>query len=365
MRGDGRIFKRGSRFWIGYYAPAGGRSKEIRESAGETEKEAQKLLKARLREIAVHKSGLRTFRGPNQERLTVEELLQSFEQDCEIRGLKGLPQVRSHLKHIRAFFAMYRALSVTADRLRDYVAFRQKEGAAPATINRELEGLQRAFALAVDSGILSTVPKFPSLPEHNARQGFFERGEFYSVLENIKNSDVADFLEWFYWTGMRPGEIRSLVWKAFDRETWMLRLHSKDAKSGHGRAIGLEGPLQEIIKRRLSKRVFGCDFIFHRNGKPIGNFGKSWKSACLSAGITGRIPYDLRRTAVRNMIRAGVAEIVAMSISGHRTRQVFDRYNIVSEKDLKEAVSKTATYVESLPIKPRVLPIQRRSRSKS
>ena len=139
MRGDGRIFKRGNKFWIGYYAPDGGRSKQLREPAGETEKEAQRLLKARLREIAVHKAGLRKFQGPKQERLTVAELLKSFERDCEIRGLKGLPQVRSHLKHIRAFFSMYRALSVTSDLLRDYVAFRQTEGAAPATINRELE----------------------------------------------------------------------------------------------------------------------------------------------------------------------------------------------------------------------------------
>jgi len=129
---------------------------------------------------------------------------------------------------------------------------------------------------------------------------------------------------------MRPGEIRSLTWKAFDRETWTLRLHSKDAKSGPGRAIALEGPLQEIIKRRLSARQFGCDLVFHRNGKPIGSFGKAFKTACKTTGISERIPYDLRRTAVRNMIRAGVAEKVAMSISGHRTRQVFDRYNIVS-----------------------------------
>jgi integrase len=357
MRGDGRIFQRGGKFWISYYAPENGKSVEHREPGGKTEAEARKLLRQRLREVAVHKSGLRPFQGPKQERTTVDELLQSLEREYEVHSRKGLPQLRSHLKHIRAFFAWDRALAVTPDRLRDYIASRQAEDAAPATINRELDGLHTAFNLLLESGKLAVAPKFPSLAEHNARQGFFERGDFTAVLAKIGDADLVDFLDWFYWTGMRPGEIRSLAWLAFDRETWTLRLHAKDAKTGFGRAIPLEGPLQRIIKRRMATRRFGCDYIFHRDGKPVGTFRKAWKRACELAGIAGKIPYDLRRTAVRNMVRAGVPERVAMSISGHRTRAVFDRYNIVSERDLREAVTKTAAYVESLPAEPSVVPI--------
>ncbi|MEK6709125.1 MAG: site-specific integrase [Nitrospinota bacterium] len=357
MRGDGRVFRRGAKWWISYYAPKDGKSVEHREPGGKTEPEARRLLKARLREIAVHKTGLRPFQGPRQERLTVDDLLQTLERDYEVRGKKSIRQLRSHNRHVRAFFTMDRALAVSMNRLRDYIAHRQGEKAAPATINREIEGLQRAFALAVEAGTLALAPRFPSFSERNARQGFFERGEFEAVLGHLGDEDLRDFLRWFYFTGMRPGEIRALTWADLDRETWTLRLHARDAKTGQGRALALEGEFRTIIERRIRARRIDCPFIFHRGGERMGEFRKAWNAACEKAGVAGRIPYDLRRTAVRNMIRAGVDQAVAMKISGHRTDAIFRRYNIVSDDDLREAVVKTAAYVASLPAERKVLPL--------
>jgi integrase len=373
MRGEGRIFQRGNRWWIAYYAPDPndpGRMREHRESAGKTEADAKRLLRDRRREVAVHRSGLRQFQGPRQERFLVEELLTGLERQHEILGRKGLPQLRSHLKHVRAAFGMHRAVAVTAERLRDYVAQRQKDGAANATINRELEALQRGFNLARESGTLSMAPRFPTLPEHNARQGFFERADYERVLANIEDTDVKDYLDWFFWTGMRPGEIRSLTWEAFDKETWTLRLHAKDAKTGYGRVIPLEDKLRAVIERRVKARRLDCEFIFHRAGRPVGEFRKTWATACQAAGlaVTGerdgksvvravRLPYDLRRTAVRNMVRGGTDPAIAMKISGHRTRAVFDRYNIIDENDIRQAVRKTTAYVESLPTTSKIVPL--------
>ena len=85
MRGDGRTLKRGNKWWIFYYAPENGKSKEQREPGGSTEAEAR-LLRPRLREIAVHRSGLRPFQGPRQERVTVDELLQQLEKDTRFRA---------------------------------------------------------------------------------------------------------------------------------------------------------------------------------------------------------------------------------------------------------------------------------------
>jgi integrase len=83
-----------------------------------------------------------------------------------------------------------------------------------------------------------------------------------------------------------------------------------------------------------------CQWVFHRKGRPIKNFRKAWENACKAAGVPGRIPHDLRRTAVRNLERAGVSRSVAMQLTAHKTESVYRRYAIVSENDLGAGIEK-------------------------
>ena len=107
----------------------------------------------------------------------------------------------------------------------------------------------------------------------------------------------------------------------------------------------MSGRLLDLVESAWNKRSLECPYLFHHNGEPIGDFRKAFDAACAAAGLQGILPHDLRRSAVRNFIRAGVKESVAMRLSGHRTRSVFDRYNIVSSDDLVEANEKLQAFL--------------------
>ncbi len=108
----------------------------------------------------------------------------------------------------------------------------------------------------------------------------------------------------------------------------------------------MEPELWDLLKQLHKNRRMDCLFVFNVKGKMIGDFRKVWQSACASIGKSGLLFHDLRRSAIRNMVKAGVPERVSMMISGHKTRSVFDRYNIMSQDDLKEAVLKRRQFIE-------------------
>ena len=353
VRGTGRIFRNpaSQNLHIAYFH----RGREHRESCGSPrEADARRLLRQRLAAIETH-----SF-IPQEQRVTVEQLLDGLETHLETRGAKAVGTLRSHLKPVRVFFALARALEVTTAEVERYVASRLAAGKARATVNREVGGLRQAFNLAVKQTRLIRAPYIPMLSVDNARQGFFEHGEFEAVVARL-SPPLADLARFAYLTGWRRGEIVSLRWDAVDRAGREIRLRT--SKNGHGRVLPLEGALSDLIEQRWAAREIKeadgvtrlAECVFHRNGRPIVEFKKRWGHACREAGAPGKLFHDLRRTAVRNMIRAGVPQAVAMSISGHRTISMFLRYNIASDDDKRDALRKTQAHVGAHPAPPTVV----------
>jgi integrase len=141
-----------------------------------------------------------------------------------------------------------------------------------------------------------------------------------------------------------PSEVQKLHWRQVDLGVGAVRLDPGTTKNDEGREFPFTKELRVLLEAQKAKtealqreRGIICPWVFHRAGKPIKYFRRSWKTACKNAGLPGRIPHDFRRTAVRNLVRAGVPERVAMQMTGHKTRSVFERYNIVSSADLMEA----------------------------
>jgi len=192
-------------------------------------------------------------------------------------------------------------------------------------------------------------PKIRRLDERdNVRRGFFSEPELRRVLSFLP-ADLTDFTLFAWLTGMRKGEIASLRWEDVNGDVICLR--AENAKNGTARVIPMEGELAALLARRKAARqvkvnetVMLSALIFHRQGESIREFRKSWATACKKAGIK-RIFHDLRRSACKNMLAAGVSQRTAMILSGHKTDSMWRRYALVEENDLRTALRATQQYL--------------------
>jgi integrase len=357
---------RKSPWWI-KYTRAG---KDYRESSeSDRKRDAENLLKDREGDIVKGKPIT-----PKIGKLTFEEAAADLLTDYRTNGKRSLDVVERRIRlHLTPFFAGWRMVAITTSDVRTFIDRRQTEPsvlvrkaqgdepeqrrpASNAEINRELALLKRMFVLAMQAGKLLYRPHIPMLQERNVRTGFFEPEQFAAVLAHLPD-EVRPVIEFAYLTGWRiASEVLPLEWRRVDFAAGEVRLDPGTTKNGDGRTFPMTKELRRLLDelqarhRALRKdghlvpQVFVRLVAEGRGGepkpRPIVTFAKSWQTACRQAGCPGRLPHDLRRTAVRNLVRAGIAERVAMQMTGHKTRSVFERYNIVSEGDLRDAARK-------------------------
>jgi integrase len=342
-RGQGRVFRRGEIWWVAFSH----RGREYRESSKSGNRtDALKLLRRRLGEL-----GIGRFVGPAAERVTIEALLDLVEADYELKQRRSLKRVHHARVPLLEEFGPDTALEVGLPRLEDYVARRRRDGAALATIQYELAILRRGFTLAVRRQLLPFRPAFPTLQIDNARQGFFEREGLEKVRAALPEA-LRNVVTFAYLTGWRvPSEVLPLTWDRVDFTAGVVRLDVRTTKNGAGRTFPFDvlPELADLLRRqRLYTDMFEATggekiaHVFHRAGRPIRDFSHAWRKACTAVGLAGRIPHDFRRTAARNLLRAGVPESWAMQLTGHKTAAIFRRYAITNEADLREAVTRLA-----------------------
>lgn len=346
-RGLGFLQLRGNVWWVGYSF----RGKAYRESSRSTRRsDAAKLLRSRLAEI-----GQGRLIGPDAERLTFEEIKQIVFTNYRVNGRRSLHRAEIAFLRLEEFFERYRALEITPDQVMRYIERRLAQKMKPATVMYEIALLRRGLTLAFQAGKLPSRPHVPTLEVRNVRSGFYEDGELRELLRHLPGHLVG-VVEFMFLTGWRVGEVLPLTWAQVDFKAGMLRLEPGTTKNDDGRSFPfsvlprLEAVLRkqrELTTEVKPKTDAIVPWVFHRDGAEIKELRGAWTSACKAAGLPGRIVHDFRRTAVRNLERAGVPRSVAMKLTGHKTESVYRRYAIVAEADLREGVAKLAKLHES------------------
>lgn len=143
-----------------------------------------------------------------------------------------------------------------------------------------------------------------------------------------------------------------------DMEQHCIRLERKQTKTNKSRGLYMTGDFLKVMlkaKEVRDREYPTCPWVVHLRGQRVKSFDHGWTALMKRLGMRGVLFHDLRRSGVRNLVRAGVLEAVAMKISGHKTRSVFDRFNVTSEEDLKQAANRLDTYIQqkmvTLPVK--------------
>lgn len=352
-------------WWISYVHAGKG----VREPAGRRKGDAERLLQRR---IGAREHGLPVI--PRAEALTFDAAAKDLISDFSTNKKRSLDDVQRRIDlHLTPFFGGRRLIGITATDVRAYVAKRQGEQVVlrrerivgdkviPAvtkptensTINRELQLLKRAFSIAIQAGRIPSKPHIQMLKEPPARSGFFDDVMVAAVVRHLPE-EVQPVIRFAFITGWRlHSEILPLQWKQVDLAAGEVRLFAGQTKNNQPRTFPLTSELRVLLEERkaehdaLKKAGHIVPWVFWRmvaegrggekKPRPIIAFAKAWRKACESAGLPGRIPHDLRRSAVRSFVRAGLSEHVAMRLSGHLTASVFRRYDVVSEDDLRSA----------------------------
>lgn len=339
--GSGSIYLRGKVWWISYML----NGEQQNESSKSTErKDAGTLLKKRMGEIEANRAVGRA------RSLTVADLLGRLEESYVEKESRSLADLKGKIAALKTRFAVVRASEFGSDHITRMKTAMKRDKATNATINRYLAALRRAFRLAAlhDPPLVGRVPHFEMLPEDNARSGFLSDSQ-YSNLKTWLPEYLQGMLIFGFHLGMRRTALLNLRRDQVDWPNRVIRAEAPRGAKKQGRVLPIYGDMVPWLEMQMTTwpETPKCRWILHHDGARIGDFRKAWSTACKASKVPDLLFHDLRRSAVRNMERAGVPRSQAMAITGHKTDSIYSRYAIVSEQDVKAAGEKLGRLMES------------------
>lgn len=352
-RGEGGLFRvKGSRFWRAQYKNVGG--KVIRCSTKETVKaKALALLQRWMSDAA---RGLPPL--PDAHKVRYGDLRKGLIADYIAKGNRSLitdadgEETINGLKQLDEFFGYPEnpgppVTRITTDVAREFAQKRLGSGVGNAMVNRSLSCLRRMLRIAYEDNKLQFVPKIRLLKEPPARHGFLEQKKFDELVVLLP-THLKPLVTFLYYCGVRVNEARQIDWTQVDPDARLIRLEEEQTKTAEARLVPLPSVLIMMLREIEPKKGLVFSDL---------NLRVEWEKACDACSLgtrtkmdpktddgfawykyKGLLLHDLRRSAVRNLRLAGVDETVIMKISGHKTAEVFRRYNIVSSADVTNAM---------------------------
>lgn len=309
--------------------------------------------------------GRRRFTAPPVE-VRVGTLLDLVIEDYLQSGQKTIADVRHKIENsLRPHFGDMLAARVDSDEIERWMRWRTarrlrkargRGTLQPASINRELSILRRAFQLGYERKpqLVDRIPPIKKLGENNIRKGFVTPERYRALL-----AELPKYLHGItcvaYHVANRKGELFRLEWSdvELNGNPPVFTLWPGETKNNDGRTLPiLPGEMLDTLRRLKAERdekwPKAKHVFLNAEGQPLAYhmMRKVWDDACTRAGIPGLLFHDLRRSAVRNLRRAGVTQKVAREFSGHKTDAVFDRYNITDFEDLKDAAARLHRFLE-------------------
>jgi len=327
--GAGSIYQRGNIWWVQVYVDG----KPILQSS----KSSRKSDAVKLRNQLLAKMERGEISGGSPDRVLVGELLDDVLKS-DIKESTRYIWEKVIEKNIRPFFGRLKARRVSTDLMDRYREKRKDEGRSDATVNRELSILRTAYhnARRRTPPKVAIVPYFPMVQETTVRKGFLTDLQYVTLRDALPQELKALFVT-AYITGIRRGELLAIRWPQVDFEARTITLDRGETKNQDARSVPIIGGDMENLLRTAKAAAPESEWVFNRNGEPIRDFRWAWDAACKTAGVPDLNFHDLRRTAVRNMRRAGIPQVIRMKISGHKTDSMERRYNIVDAEDLANA----------------------------